>query len=310
MKRWQEFERLASRIYTELSPQARVILNDRIKGKSGVVRQIDVSIRATIAGHDILVVIDTKDLQQPADIGLVDEFAGKIQDVRANKGILICSGGFTSGARLSARGRGIDVCNLHDAQNRDWHLEVKLPILWIDLKPKVSFRMEAHFEAGDNFENDPSFWRITPDGGETLLKLLSTFESRWNNGSIPRSAGTLHTIQYPQQNLQIRVKDSKGNNEWRPIRDLKFAYTVSQEAWLGYFTPAECRGVLHYLDGRFEASYLPIGTIPRQRDENWVRVKDPTNLVVSIPGTIVTTEGWQVDVGSGKFTDVDIALKE
>ena len=94
-------------------------------------------------------------LWQPADIGIVDEFAGKILDVRANKGILICSAGFTSGARARARRLGIDLCNLHDAQSRKWKLDLKLPVLWIDLKPTVRLEIGAYFMAGDGIPKDP-----------------------------------------------------------------------------------------------------------------------------------------------------------
>ena len=306
MSLWKDFEKLAATIYGELSPTAKVTHNDKILGTSGEPRQIDVSIRATVAGHAILVVIETKDYQRRADIGEVDKFAGKLQDVRANRGILICSAGFTRGACKAAQTYGIHVCNLHDAQSRNWKLDINLPVLWVDLKPNVRFMMETYFEAGDSIENDPSHWIITPDGGKSRLKLLSTFERVWNEGKVPRTVGPKHTVRSAHTSLRVLVRNNKGNDAWRPVHDLSFVYTVSRKSWLGAFTPEECRGVFHYSDSRFEPSYLPIGSIPRKRDESWQEVDDPHDLAISIPGTIITTEGWQVALGTGEFTDLEV----
>jgi hypothetical protein len=99
MGEWLEYEELAARIYADLEPQARVKHNDMIKGQeSGIERQIDVSIRDTIAGHEILVIVQARKRSRPADVNVVGEFASVIRDVRASKGVLICNAGFTSAA--------------------------------------------------------------------------------------------------------------------------------------------------------------------------------------------------------------------
>ena len=289
MTAWSEFEQLAAKIYNELAPASLVKHNDIITGKSGVPRQIDVSVRTKIAGHDILMVIDTKDYKSPADIGEVDEFAGKLEDVSANRGILICRSGFTSGARKRASIAGIDLCNLHDAQSRDWSLDVELPMLWIELYPNVQVTMEPFMEGGDQLQLDPTLWVITADGGDTRLKLLATFERIWNERKISTTVGPKHAVKCAQGPLQIQVKDKEGNVVWRTVYDLKFVYFVYQKTWRGTFTPEECRGVLHYSDDHFEPSYLPLGTIPTKRDQSWDEVEDAELLSVLLPGTVITT---------------------
>lgn len=127
---WKKFEELATQIYRELSPGAKVVHDDKIQGvESGVSRQIDVSIRFTVAGHQILTIVQARDHDRPADINVVGEFASVIKDVRANKGILICKSGFTEGAIKLARNLGIDICNIHDAESKNWALEIELPVL-------------------------------------------------------------------------------------------------------------------------------------------------------------------------------------
>lgn len=54
-------EELAAKIYAELSPASQVTLDDHILGESGMVRQVDVSIRTTVAGVELLIAVETKD---------------------------------------------------------------------------------------------------------------------------------------------------------------------------------------------------------------------------------------------------------
>src|SRR5262245_3629558 len=119
---WRDFERLAARIYTELVPKgAQVLHNDHIRGHlSGIDRQIDVSIRVEMAGHVFLTVVQAKDFSAAADVNTVGEFATVVEDVRANKGVLICRSGFTEAAQSLARSKGIDLCNIHDAESQKW----------------------------------------------------------------------------------------------------------------------------------------------------------------------------------------------
>src|SRR4051812_963460 len=98
-KKWREYEKMITRIYQELEPLAVVTHNDKIIGKdSKIERQIDVSIRTKVAGHEILIIVQAKDYKSPPDVNVVGELATVIKDVGASKGILISNAGFTEGA--------------------------------------------------------------------------------------------------------------------------------------------------------------------------------------------------------------------
>lgn len=306
MPAWREFEQLAAQIYEKLAPNSRVTFDAHIMGKSGVERQIDVSVKSDIAGHQLLMVVDAKNYGRPANIGEVDKFAGKLEDVGANKGILICKSGFTSGAENKARERGIDLCNVHDAQSRDWNLDIELPILWIERQPTIEFSMVVNFEGGDQFSHQQSQWIITEDGGETGIALLATFEKLWNERKIDTSAGPNRRIIFTQPNLQVRVKDKGGKLAWRDVENAHFIFSVSEEVWQGSFNPEECQGLLHYADGHFEPSYLPVGAIPTVRNDSWKRVEDPNKLAVEIPGTVVVTR--QPIITELSAADADITI--
>src|ERR1700674_1798165 len=92
---WLDYEHLVASIYADLDENAVIERNDKIRGlETGSERQIDVSIRTTVAGHDVLIIVQAKDQRRPADVNVVGEFLSVIRDVRAAKGVLICSSGF------------------------------------------------------------------------------------------------------------------------------------------------------------------------------------------------------------------------
>jgi hypothetical protein len=309
MSGWVDFEQLATQIYQEMLPRAKVVHNDHIMGRdSKVPRQIDISIRYSVVSHDLLMIVQARDKDRPADINAVGEFATVIRDVRANKGILICRSGFTAGAKSLADDLGIDLCNIHDAENRRWALEITLPILWIDLLPTVNFNFVARFEAGDSIPKDVRGWVISNDKGQTKINLVTTFVDAWNAGKLPRKVAESNKVRSDKSGYEILVCNESGEECWRHVKDIFLEYIVSQKAWIGSFTPEQCRGILNYKDGLFQPSYLPIGSLPLKRDSSWKEVEDPETLAVNVPGYLITTEGWQINISTGEYTDAEMNL--
>lgn len=69
---WKDYETLIHKIYTELEPNAHVKKNDFIYGKNtNIKRQIDISVKTKIAGHNILIIVQAKKLKKPADVNIV-----------------------------------------------------------------------------------------------------------------------------------------------------------------------------------------------------------------------------------------------
>jgi hypothetical protein len=98
--KWKRFEKLIHQIHSQLAPQgAQVTGNDKIVGcESKVERQLDVTIRATVAQYKLLIVVECKDETRPIDVGAMGQFASLLRDVKANKGVMISTSGFTSAA--------------------------------------------------------------------------------------------------------------------------------------------------------------------------------------------------------------------
>jgi hypothetical protein len=73
-------------IATQFAPENTVVsLDDKIVGyESKVERQLDVTIRATVAQYKLLIVIECKDEARPIDVGTMGAFGGTLRDVKAN----------------------------------------------------------------------------------------------------------------------------------------------------------------------------------------------------------------------------------
>lgn len=304
--RWREFEILAETILAELQPHAEVKRNDLIDGYlSETKREIDVSIRWSDGTNSFLTIVQAKDYSRRADIKVVDDFLSVIKDVKATGGILICRSGFTRSAHTYARNAGISLLNLHDAKSTNWSQQLTVPILWIELTPKVNVRYQVTFEDGDTIPTDDPLGPPLTTDGTTRINPLGTFKTYWNGPDAKRDVGIAHTLTSDKP-VQAFVRAADGMRKLRPLIDYAIVYTVERQSWLGRFQPADCRGLIDYLDGQaFTASYLPLSEIPVKRDEHWEKIDNPAQVVVTTRGTVITTAKIFV-IEEAKVTKLDL----
>ena len=91
VKKGKIFESLVYQIFDAISKTTgydSVEMDVALEGPDGP-RQIDVLIRSKIAGMSILTVIECKDHSRRLDVTFVDALASKMNDVKANKGVLV-----------------------------------------------------------------------------------------------------------------------------------------------------------------------------------------------------------------------------
>jgi len=74
------YEKIVAGIYRQFAGTAEVIENEKVRGRSGRLRQIDVALHTTIVGNPLLVVIECKDYGRRVGIERVDGLIGKIND--------------------------------------------------------------------------------------------------------------------------------------------------------------------------------------------------------------------------------------
>ncbi|WNM20098.1 restriction endonuclease [Flavobacterium capsici] len=144
---WLEFEKLTARVYTIINNGNGIVKhNDKIKGiNSKRDRQIDVSIKYLLPGnHSILIIVSCKNYKKKPNIRLIDEFVGLLQDVNANKGILICKSGFGNSILEYAKTKQIDLCTIEDLENRNLLDDIRIPISFykFDYNFSVNFSLE------------------------------------------------------------------------------------------------------------------------------------------------------------------------
>jgi hypothetical protein len=291
----------------DLLPYAEVTLDDRIVGHdSEIHRQIDVSARWSDGPDTYLLIVQAKDWKKPADVTIVDAFRGAIADVRANAGVLICSGGFSKSAITYAKRVGIRLYDLHDAGSVNWSHELTIPFLWTDYTPQIDLGVIARLEAGDTITDRPKYgpFTLSPDGGVKVLTVMDTFVRNWNSGNLPRTLDAIHGVHSTEPlDLTLLVTDENGEPAWRPAANLDITYSVRRQAWLGQYRPTECRGLIDFLDGRaFIPTFIDLRDLPT-RDNSWIPVDDPDGIVPTIRGAILTSENHEILVQGQKFSD-------
>ena len=68
---------------------------------------VDVSFNYSVAGSDLLFIVECKYYNHKVPVDDVEEFHSKIDDIGAHKGIMVTTVGFQSGSIKTAKGRGI-----------------------------------------------------------------------------------------------------------------------------------------------------------------------------------------------------------
>src|SRR5215216_7546285 len=178
MPDWKGFERLAERIARDLRPDATVTWDDHLRGRiSEATRQIDVSIRWSDSDREYLTIVQAKDWGTPADVKAIDAFASVVKDVEATRGVMVCRSGFSRRAKTYARNLGIGLYNLHDAESRDWRLELTIPLLWIDLHPSADFPCRIHLNKGEQLALEDNEPVLHVPGGPAFTRLRCSSSS-------------------------------------------------------------------------------------------------------------------------------------
>jgi len=99
---------LAAKLEKELpNTDFQVFFDKKYVGKSGHEHQIDVSAELKIAGVRIIILVECKLYSRKIGIDDVMEFATRIDDIAAHKGIIATTVGFQEGAVKLAQSKGI-----------------------------------------------------------------------------------------------------------------------------------------------------------------------------------------------------------
>jgi hypothetical protein len=95
-------EKTVARLQQLLDPSSKVTHNEKLKDRTGNVRQYDVVMRGTWAGHSMLGIIECRDHDAPMGPGQVGAFAKQMEDLGATLKIMVSRHGFTDQALTQA----------------------------------------------------------------------------------------------------------------------------------------------------------------------------------------------------------------
>jgi Restriction endonuclease len=292
-KTWLDYQKLVADIYADLEPQAEVKHDDKLAGfESGIMRQIDVSIRTAISGHEILVIVQAKELSRPADVNVVGEFQSVIRDVRAAKGVLICSRGYTGPALEYGRKLSIDLCTAHDAQHRKWAVDLKIPLLWIEhpgsIKLTTSLVPDRTNPDAITIDENPADWLTSTDNGATTQTLGQRLSNALHLLVSTGSFGNTVKVELAEPGMRVLL----GTSFWCPVQSLECACAIDRKAWLGAFAVSECRRILNRTTDRFRAKItLSERDVTIRRDQTWPSIDDIETFQVPDPMLVRIVKG-------------------
>jgi len=252
---WKVFEKIVAQIHKTLSPQAKVTHDDKIEGhESKKRRQIDISIRQNIGPHRILIIVQCKNYKRKIDITDVGEFVSVIKDVRANMGVLVSNAGFTDGAINLAKENNINLCAIFDAQNKDWSILIKLPVICDFRKPIMRGQFKVITTKQFHRQTDPNKIEFVKDNGE-LISLRKLFLKDWNEGKVDINIGE-HIHIPTEKNLYIRSDEGK----LIPIT-VTFNVRVESRLFFGYVGIEKSQGIVSATDGSYTTKELTTADI-------------------------------------------------
>lgn len=263
---WRSFEQLAERIYRKLEPDAIVKHDDSIYGHdSGTQRQIDVSIRKEVAGHEILVVVQARDRKRAPNVNDVGEFATVIKDVQASKGVMVCRKPPGKNAATLAKAHGIEMCSAFDVNDHKWKEDVAVPVVVRlaegNLTPLLSFASGGQWNISLPPKPEPGY--VSTDAGqtqETLLDYMIRLVSE--RGEIKDGADEFVSA---DTNLCILLSE----RDWVPVPLFGVKVTASVRSLFRHCRADEYLALMNYSTGKLNVAEMKLELPPFHDTYAW-----------------------------------------
>jgi hypothetical protein len=303
MSDYKELEKLVARIQQQLAPQSEVIHNTKLMGRhTQRMRQIDVLVRDKVAQFEINIIIDCKDYKHPVDVKGVEEFYGLLDDVGAQRGVLVCPKGFTETAKIRAEGYQIDLYSPVDTDPHKWQVMVTMPAL-CDFRSAaisfgVSFSAPMPMRILPKFFNNPVFSKQTR---EKLGTIAGCAVDKWNRGDFPTDVGA-------HENLPIfdeEVTSDNGYGVQAPMH-LYVGLYVTRQLYFGQQPIKKISGFKDEIKGGVIANAFQVGMLdPDDVEKSWTKITNeaeaPIHPVIKMTGLVGWVEPESERIISGLF---------
>ncbi|RFB68590.1 MULTISPECIES: restriction endonuclease [unclassified Herbaspirillum] len=284
---WRDLEQLVAKIQNSLAPQASVEHDAKVWGvDSETYRQIDVLVKQRIGQYEMLIAIDCKDHQTPVDVKGVEEFAGMVADIRANKGVLVCPSGFTQAARTKAGKLQMELYRPVDTDEHKWKVQPTLPALFEFVRAGLAFRIRGTTPAPLVVTDDIGSLLAYSGSGEKLGTAHEIAAKRWNEGEFPTTPG-VHEFVPVYPGLE-EVQIDNGFGTMVPVSFCVSLHVV-RETFFGHIPLDQISGFLDERTGETLTNSFTTGVINLElMYETWERLADgmlpPIKPVLTVRG--------------------------
>jgi len=299
-----ELELLVQKIQQQLAPAAEVSHNVKMRGRlTGADRQIDVLVHEKVGQYDINIIIDCKDYKHPVDVKGVEEFAGLLDDVCAQKGVLVCPAGFSSNAKTRAKGLQIDLYSPVDTDPHKWQVSATIPALCDFRLAAISFGVSI--SAPMPFMIKPGFFSdnlVVDEEGHDLGTTYGKFIERWNAGEFADDLGIIEKIKIFGD---TPVRTDNGYGMLCPV-DLHAHLDVKEQLFSGQLPVRKMSGFKDEMTGRVITNAFSIGLLdPEEINDTWTPIENeeqlPVKPVIRLQGVVCWDQnaGVEIDFQSG-----------
>jgi hypothetical protein len=277
-QKWKQFEALVAKIQSDLAGEgAQVTLNDKILGKTGVLRQIDISIRSKAGQFTFLVVIDCKDYGRPLDVKDVEEFIGMAQDVGAHRAALVSAKGYSETAKARAKMAQVDLYTVVDTGDHPWRMNVSVPALYQHaIMTEIGIEQVCRSRYAADAEIAIPDIEIFDMNGSLLGRFIDLLHTKWNAGELPnRESGEYHNLTIVPN--PAKVADYKGDLQEMDV----FAYIrVEVSKYFGRLPLTQCSGLRDASTGHTITRQIVTGPVGRELEKTWTKIQDTEVLAV------------------------------
>lgn len=293
-----ELEQLVQKIQKQLAPKAEVLHNVKMPGRlCGQDRQIDVLVREKVGQYEINIIIECKDHKRAIDVKGVEEFSGLLDDVGAQKGVLVCPMGFSELAKKRALGLQIDLYSPFDTDSHKWQVSASMPAICSFKSVAISFGVSM--SAPLPFRILPNFFskNVVYDNKEKELgTCYSKIVERWNNGEltdVPTSTDKRINIFGDQE-----VQADNGYGMLCPL-ELTASLYVSEHLYSGQLPIQKISGFKDEMTGKVIANAFAIGLLdPNEISEKWIQIHSidvmEVKPVIQLQGIVCWDQNAQV----------------
>jgi hypothetical protein len=120
-KRHNIFQDLMASIHTQLASSCRITESEMFADpSSGQAREVDLVIRSSVAGYEMIISVECTDRKRPVTVDWVEQMCCKHRDLPTHNLVLVSKSGYTKAALLKGSALGAELLSIEAAKQVDW----------------------------------------------------------------------------------------------------------------------------------------------------------------------------------------------